>query len=139
MRENEAAVIKALQSHGGDSSFDELLASTKQNGGAVARALTTLHEKQFVKITENDQTLLHLTEEGMNYAKMGLPERRLIQAVLELGGEATLEQAAKRANVPEPTGVGGIGMDQEIKLGRSHDPASENRLESGRDTRQDGS
>lgn len=101
MRENEAAVIRALQSHGGNSSFDELLASTNQNGGAVARALTTLQEKQFVKITENDQTLLHLTEEGMNYAKTGLPERRLIQAVLELGGEATLDQAAKRANVPD--------------------------------------
>jgi phenylalanyl-tRNA synthetase alpha chain len=101
MRENEAVVVRSLQSHGGNSSFEELVESTGQNGGAVARALTTLQEGQLVKITENERTLLRLTDEGLNYAKTGLPERRLIQAVLELGGEATLDQAAKRANVPE--------------------------------------
>ena len=101
MRENEAAVIKALQSHGGNCSFEELVASTNGNSAAIARALLTLQERQFAKTTESDQTILRLTEEGASYAKSGLPERRLIQAVLELGGEATLDQAAKRAQIPE--------------------------------------
>jgi phenylalanyl-tRNA synthetase alpha chain len=109
MRGNEAAVIRALQSHGGNCSFEELLASTNQSSAAVTRALTTLKEKQFVKTTESDQTLLHLTEEGMDYAKSGMPERRLIQAVLELGGEATLDQAAKRANIPKPLASVALG------------------------------
>ncbi len=52
-----------------------------------------------MRITEAEQVILRLTDEGTNYAKQGLPERRLVQAVLELGGEATLDQAARRANV----------------------------------------
>ncbi len=100
MRDNEAAVMRALQSSGGNCPFDELVAHTKQNSAAVTRALSTLQERQLVKVTDAEQMVLWLTEEGANYAKQGLPERRLLQAVLELGGEATLEQAARRANIP---------------------------------------
>ena len=100
MRENEAAVMRGLQSSGGNCSFEELVLNTKQSSAAVTRALTTLQEKQFVRVTEAERTILKLTEEGMNYAKQGLPERRLHQTVLELGGEATLDQAARRANIP---------------------------------------
>jgi phenylalanyl-tRNA synthetase alpha chain len=99
MRENEASVIRALQSTGGNCSFDELVSSSKQASAAVNRALLTLQERQLVKVKESEQTLLHLTEEGQDYAKQGLPERRIVQAVLELGGEATLEQAAQRAKI----------------------------------------
>jgi phenylalanyl-tRNA synthetase alpha chain len=109
MRQNEAAVIKALRSHGGNCSFEELLATTNQSSAAVTRALTTLQEKQFVKTTESDQTLIRPTEEAIGYAKSGMPERRLVQAVLELGGEATLDQAAKRANIQEPLASVALG------------------------------
>jgi len=100
MRENEAAVMHSLQSSGGNCSFEELVVNTKQSSAAVTRALTTLQERQFVRVTEAERTVLKLTEEAMNHAKQGLPERRLLQAVLELGGEATLDQAARRANIP---------------------------------------
>jgi phenylalanyl-tRNA synthetase alpha chain len=109
MRENEAAVFRALQSHGGNCSFEEILASTNQSNAAGARALTMLEEKQFVRITENDQTILRLTDEGIEYAKSGIPERRIIQAVLELGGEATIDQAAKRANISGPLASVALG------------------------------
>jgi phenylalanyl-tRNA synthetase alpha chain len=99
MRENEAAVIRSLQSHGGNCSFDELTLNTGQSSAAVTRALTVLKDDRFVRVKEAEQTVLKLTEEGMDYARHGLPERRLLQAVLELGGEATLEQATRRANV----------------------------------------
>ena len=100
LRDNEAAVLKALKSSGGNCSFDELIASSQQESAAVTRALTTLQEKQLVRVRGTDEVLLKLTEEGAEYAKQGLPERRLIQAALELGGEATLEQASRRAKVP---------------------------------------
>lgn len=100
MRENEAAVMKALRSHDGNCAFEELLPTTGQSDAAVTRALATLQEQQLVKITETERSLIRLTEEGLEYARLGLPERRIVQAVLQLGGEATLEQAAKRANVP---------------------------------------
>ncbi len=99
MRDNEAAVMRALQSSGGNCSFDELIVNTEQSSAAVTRAVTALQERQLVRVTESEQIILRLTDEGASYAKQGLPERRILQAVLELGGEATLDQAARRANV----------------------------------------
>lgn len=101
LRDNEAAVMRALQSHGGNCPFEELLASTAQSSAAVTRALTALGEKQLVSVKESEYVLLRLTDEGLEYAKSGLPERRLVQAVLELGGEATVDEAAKHAKIPE--------------------------------------
>ena len=106
LRENEAAVLRALKSSGGNCSFDELITNTHQESAAVTRALTTLADKQFVTVRESEEFTVRLTEEGSQYAKHGLPERRIIQAVLELGGEATLEQASHRANIqPEMASV----------------------------------
>ena len=106
LRENEAAVLRALKSGAGNCSFAELVANTRQESAAVTRALSTLREKQLVTVRESEQFTLRLTEEGSHYAKYGLPERRIIQAVLDLGGEATLEQASRRANIkPEMASV----------------------------------
>ena len=82
MRENEAAVMRALQSHGGNCSFDELASSSKQSSAAVTRALTTLQERQLLRVSETEHVILRLTDEGASYAKQGLPERHLVQAVL---------------------------------------------------------
>ncbi|HUK51263.1 MAG TPA: phenylalanine--tRNA ligase subunit alpha [Terriglobales bacterium] len=102
VRENEAAVLNALKSAGGNSSFEELLSNSKQSDAAATRALTILQEKQLLRVKEAEQIVLKLTGEGLEYAKQGLPERRVVQAVLELGGEATLEQASRRANISPP-------------------------------------
>ncbi len=117
MRENEATVIRALQSFGGNCSLEEIITSTKQNSAAVTRALTALQEKQLIHVTETEQILIQLTQEGLDYAKQGLPERRLIQAVLELGGEATIEQAAKRANIPTALAPIALGWIKNAKWG----------------------
>ncbi len=100
LRENEAAIMKALQSTGGNSSLDELLLISKRDNASASRALAILQEKQLVKVSESDQATVHLTDEGIDYAKRGLPERRLLQAVLDLGGESLLEQALKHADIP---------------------------------------
>lgn len=100
MRENEVSVLRALQARGGNASLVELTDNTNQSQAAVARALAALEQKQLVRITETEQVIIYLTDEGREYARHGLPERRLVQAVLELGGEATLEQATRRANIP---------------------------------------
>jgi len=109
LRENEAAVIRALQSHGGNCSFDELITTTSLSNAAVTRALATLQERQLIRVTETEQIILRSTAEGIANAKQGMPERRLLQAVLELGGEATLDQAAKRANIPTDLAAVALG------------------------------
>ena len=102
LRANEAAVLQALKSAAGNCSFDELVTASGQDSAAITRALTILSDLQLVRIRETDQISLRLTDEGLEYAKHGLPERRIVQAVLELGGEATLEQASRRAKIEAP-------------------------------------
>ena len=99
LRENEVAVLNALKSAAGNCAFDELVVSSGQESASVARALAALTDKQLVTVRETEQITLRLTEEGRQYADHGLPERRIVQAVLELGGEATVEQASRRANI----------------------------------------
>jgi phenylalanyl-tRNA synthetase alpha chain len=99
LRENEAAIMNALQGTGGNSSLDELVSISRQDNASATRALAVLQERQLVKVSESDQTTVHLTHEGIDYAKRGLPERRLLQAVLDLGGETLLEQALKHADI----------------------------------------
>jgi len=122
LRENEAGVLNALKSAAGNCSFDELVASTAQDSAAVARALTTLADKQLVTVRETEQITIRLTEEGTQYAKYGLPERRIVQSVLELGGEATLEQASRRANIPPQMGSVALGW---IKMAKWCEVASQ--------------
>ncbi len=116
MRENEAAVMKTLQANGGNCSFEELVEKSGQSSAAVTRSLTTLGEQQLLKVKEAEQVLLRLTEEGLEYAKRGLPERRLILAILELGGEATLDQSAKRSNIPAPLAAVALGWIKSSRL-----------------------
>ena len=101
LRSNEAAVLTALKSAAGNCSLDELVTSSGQEESAVTRALATLIDRQLVSVHETEQITLRLTNEGVQYAKEGLPERRIVQAVLELGGEATLEQASRRADIQQ--------------------------------------
>ena len=99
MRENEASVLKSLRNQEGRASLDELVKSTTQSDAAVTRAVTTLQTQGLIQVTELEKTILTATQEGTEYARDGMPERRLLQAVLELGGAAKLEQAAKCANM----------------------------------------
>ena len=63
------------------------------------RTALTLQEKNLVKIHAELQTVIKLTSEGETHAKNGLPERRLVNAVMALGGKAVLDKAAEKAGL----------------------------------------
>ena len=65
------------------------------------RTALTLQEKNLIAIHAELQNVIKLTPEGEAYAKSGLPERRLIQAVAQLGGAADLKAAAKQADIAQ--------------------------------------
>ena len=48
LRENEAEVMKTLQTNEGNSTFDEIVQNSKQDNAAVTRALSILLERQFL-------------------------------------------------------------------------------------------
>jgi len=63
------------------------------------RAALTLAEKKLLTVHEQKLKVIELNEEGKQHAKRGLPERLLVNALIELGGEAPVEEVIERAKV----------------------------------------
>jgi phenylalanyl-tRNA synthetase alpha chain len=99
LRTQEQQVLSALESLSGTATVDQLIQTCGIQDTAVMRNALTLQEKNFVAIRAKVQNIVKLTSEGEQYAKEGLPERRLIQTVAELGGAADLKQAAEKAGL----------------------------------------
>jgi phenylalanyl-tRNA synthetase alpha chain len=99
LRTQEQRLLHALQANGGNATVEELIEKTDLQDAAVMRIALTLQEKNLITIRAKHRNLIKLTAEGEAYAKNGLPERRLMHAVAELGGSAELNEAAKQAGV----------------------------------------
>jgi len=99
LREHERKTLSTLAKLGGKASTEQLIAESKLPDAAVMRAALTLQEKNLVHINERKLTVARLSAEGKVYAKSGLPERRLIKALDELGGKAPLGKAVERAGL----------------------------------------
>ena len=99
LRTQEQQVLYALESLGGTATVEQLIQACGIQDTGVMRNALTLQEKNFVAIHAKIQNIIKLTSEGEQYAKDGLPERKLIIATAELGGAADLKQAAKKAGL----------------------------------------
>jgi phenylalanyl-tRNA synthetase alpha chain len=99
LRENEQKTLLALQKLNGRARVDQILQASGLAHAAVMRAALTLTEKKLVTIQEQKQKVIKLNEEGKQHAKAGLPERRLINALIELGREASVEKVVDKAQL----------------------------------------
>ncbi len=97
LRENEQKTLLALEKLGGRGSVKDIMGISGLAHAAVMRAALSLKTKKLAKIHEEKRTTIALSKEGKYHARKGLPERRLIQAVAELGGEATVEEGTEKA------------------------------------------
>src|SRR5690606_21739081 len=101
LRANEREILSVLQKLSGNASVEQLISETKLSDAAVMRAALTLQEKSLVKIHAKLETVIKLNAEGKLHAENGLPERRLLNAVIALSGKAPLSKAAEKANLEE--------------------------------------
>ena len=100
LRANELKLLSTLaKSIGEKVSVEEFTRKCNLSDAAVMRTALTLQEKDLVKIYANPETILKLNEEGKLHAEKGLPERRLLNALLSLSGKATLDKAAEKADL----------------------------------------
>ena len=99
LRENEQKTIAALRELGGKATVDQIVTSTGLAHAAVMRAALSLSTNGLVKISEKRQPFAKITREGIDYAEQGLPERRLLNALLKLGGEADVNKVAKKVKL----------------------------------------
>ncbi len=97
LRTQEQRLLSALESLGGKASVEQLIDACGFPDTAVMRTGLTLQEKNLITIHAEYQNVIKLTAESEAYAKNGLPERKLIHAVAQLGGAADLKKAAQQA------------------------------------------
>jgi phenylalanyl-tRNA synthetase alpha chain len=115
LRAHELKVLSALEKLSGNASVEQLISEAKLSDAAVMRAALTLQEKGFVKIHAKPETIIKLNAEGKLHAENGLPERRLLNAVIALGGKATLDKAAEKAGLDAKFARIALGWTQRKK------------------------
>ena len=99
LREQESRTLSAIRKLGGKTSVDQVAAETGLSDAAIMRAILTLQEKKLLCTQEEKKSIVRLAEEGKTYAKHGLPERRIVNALKKLGGEGSLGQVFDEADL----------------------------------------
>jgi len=101
LRENEQKTLLALKKLEGRGDVEKIAEVSGLAHAAVMRAVLTLKGKKLIKVHEQKQRIVRLNEEGKHHAKRGLPERRLIDSLIKLGGKAPIKKVAKDARLEE--------------------------------------
>jgi len=97
LRENEQRTLLALEKLGGRGRIDKIIEVSGLDHAAVMRASLSLTDKKLTKLHEQKQTKITLNAEGRHHAERGLPERRLINSLIRLGGEAPVQDVVRNA------------------------------------------
>ena len=79
----EKKVLKALGKTEDNVLIQDLASRTNLDQSVVSRAALSLQKFGMVEIEEGKIEKLLLTEEGRKYAEVGLPERRLLKAIVQ--------------------------------------------------------
>lgn len=101
LRQNEIQVLSTIKEFGRKVNMTEIIDTTGLTDTAVMRAALALSERGLVEIYETRNDLIRLNQEGMSYAQLGLPESRLVNAVLSLGGEASIDEAISKSHLSD--------------------------------------
>jgi phenylalanyl-tRNA synthetase alpha chain len=115
LRAQEQKIFVALVRLQGTASVEQLIHETGLPEAAVMRTALTLQEKALIQIHAEMQTVIKLTSEGEKHAKNGLPERRLANAVMALGGKAVLDKTAETAGLDKQFTQIALGWTQRKK------------------------
>jgi phenylalanyl-tRNA synthetase alpha chain len=99
LRENEQKTLLALEKLNGKGIVNNIVKISGLAHSAVMRAALSLTENNLLIIHEQQQTLIMLSSEGKTYAETGLPERRLHNSLIKLGGEAKVNFVVEKAGI----------------------------------------
>lgn len=99
LREYEQKTLSTLNKLGGKATVDQIVSESGLSDATIMRAVLALQEKKLVQVAEKKQTIAKLNDEGRTYAKKGLPERRMIKALEELGGKTSLGKVVGKAGL----------------------------------------
>ncbi|HEW89864.1 MAG TPA: phenylalanine--tRNA ligase subunit alpha [Candidatus Bathyarchaeota archaeon] len=92
-------ILKALEELGGEANAEDLAERAGLPLATLMSDARSLADRGLLRISELVAKRAMLTEEGRRYAERGLPERRLVEALGRLGGEAEIGRAAEEAGL----------------------------------------
>jgi phenylalanyl-tRNA synthetase alpha chain len=130
LREHERKTLLAIENIGGKASSKQLKEATKLPETTLMRAILALQEKNLLHATERKQAYASLTEEGKRYARIGLPERRLVNT-LKSGETANLQEKTEEANIEKQFIPIVLGWIQRKKWA-TFDPKTKTLMKTGR-------
>ena len=99
LRENEQKTLLALEQLKGKAPVEQIVDVSGLAHAAVMRGVLSLTENKLIVTHEQKQTSVSLSEEGIYHAKNGLPERRLLNSLTTLGGEAPVNSVVEKAGL----------------------------------------
>jgi len=100
LRENEYKTLLAVTRLGGKTTLDRVLSKSGLSNSTVMRAALSLRDKNLVKLRERKRTIARLNDEGKFYAEKQLPERRILDTLYDRGGETSISNLSREADVP---------------------------------------
>jgi phenylalanyl-tRNA synthetase alpha chain len=100
LSENEYKTLVAVERLGGKATLDRVLSKSGLSNSTVMRAALSLRDKNLVKLRAQKRTIARLNDEGKLYAKKQLPERRILDALYDIGGETSISGLSREADVP---------------------------------------
>ncbi|TET12732.1 MAG: hypothetical protein E3J82_03990 [Candidatus Thorarchaeota archaeon] len=95
----ERKVLEKLAEYDKLVSASELAGELQERNERVISILNSVAEKGLIKLYTREHMTHRLTDEGRSYVKDGLPEERLFDAVVQLGGLAKMEAAVALAGL----------------------------------------
>jgi len=101
LRPLEARILEFLSKAGGKADIREIVENTGLDYVEVMRGASWLINKGILEINEEKNTAVRLLNEGEEYAVNGLPERKLVNTLRKLGGEADLDLIKKETKMNE--------------------------------------
>lgn len=140
LRENERRVLLTLKGLGGKATIDRLSEASGLAHAAAMRAALSLESSNLVRIRERKITRALLNEEGKLYFERKLPERRLVEALIKMGGEAAINDVLRAAHIEGEMVTIALGWlarkgwakisqrEQKIKLLREPEVGADERL-----------
>jgi len=126
LRENEAKVLIALRDLGGKATIESLTKTTRLADAAVMRAALSLEAKNLIRVSERSVTKFSLNEEGRRYAEDKLPERQLVEMLIKMGGEASVDDVFRAASMD--SGLATIALGWLIRKGWARMESRERRI-----------
>src|SRR3989338_5989503 len=104
LSQTERRVLKVLDNF---SSFGEILKVTGLKDVELARALQWLQNKNVVRIKEEQKNVILLDQNGLDYLKSGLPERRFLEILDKPSG---LQEICRKARLSEDELTASLGI-----------------------------